>query len=29
MLPKTTPISQDDTHRLIPNRYYEEGESVL
>jgi len=29
MLPKTTPISQDDTHRLIPNRFYEEGESVL
>ncbi len=28
-LPKTTPISQDDTHRLIPNRFYEEGESVL
>ncbi len=29
MLPKTTPISQNDTHRLIPNRFYEEGESVL
>jgi RES domain-containing protein len=29
MLPKTTLISQDDTHRLIPNRFYEEGESVL
>lgn len=29
MLLKTTPISQDDTHRLIPNRFYEEGESVL
>jgi hypothetical protein len=29
MLPKTTPISQDDTHRLIPNKFYEEGESVL
>ncbi len=29
MLPKTTPISQDDTHRLIPNRFYKEGESVL
>ena len=29
MLPRTTPISQDDTHRLIPNRFYEEGESVL
>ena len=29
MVPKTTAISQDDTHRLIPNRYYEEGESVL
>ena len=29
MLPKTTPISQNDTHRLIPNKFYEEGESVL
>ena len=29
MLPRTTPISQDDTHRLIPNRFYQEGESVL
>jgi len=29
MSPKTTPISQDDTHRLIPNKFYEEGESVL
>jgi hypothetical protein len=29
MLPKTTPISQDDTHRLIPNKFYEQGESVL
>ena len=29
MRPKTTPIAQDDTHRLIPNRFYEEGESVL
>ena len=29
VLPKTTPISQDDTHRLIPNKFYEEGESVL
>lgn len=29
MLPKTTPVAQDDTHRLIPNRFYEEGESVL
>ena len=28
-LPKTTTISQDDTHRLVPNRFYEEGESVL
>jgi hypothetical protein len=28
-LPPTTPISQDDTHRLIPNRFCEEGESVL
>jgi hypothetical protein len=29
MLPQTTSISQDDTHRLIPNKFYEEGESVL
>jgi RES domain-containing protein len=29
VLPKTTHIAQDDTHRLIPNRYFEEGESVL
>lgn len=29
MLPKTTHISQNDTHRLIPNRLFEEGESVL
>ena len=29
MLPKTTPVSEDNTHRLIPNRFYEEGESVL
>jgi hypothetical protein len=29
MPPKTTPISQDDTHRLIPNKFYEEGDSVL
>jgi RES domain len=29
MLPQTTPISQDDTHRLIPNKFYEQGESVL
>src|SRR5260370_12639128 len=28
-LPKTKSISQDDTHRLVPNRFYEEGESVL
>jgi hypothetical protein len=28
-LPKATSISQDDTHRLIPNKYFEEGESVL
>ncbi len=28
MLPKTTHLEQDDTHRLIPNRYLE-GESVL
>lgn len=29
MLPKTTSVSEDNTHRLIPNRFYEEGESVL
>jgi hypothetical protein len=29
VFPKTTAISQDDTHRLIPHRFYEEGESVL
>ena len=29
MLPKTTSISQNDTHRLIPNKFYEDGESVL
>jgi hypothetical protein len=29
MLPKTTPISQDDTHRLIPNKFCADGESVL
>ena len=28
-LPKNTAVSQDDTHRLIPNRFYEQGESVL
>ena len=28
-LPKTTSISQDDTHRLVPNRFCEEGETVL
>jgi RES domain len=27
--PATTPISQDDTHRLIPNKFFDEGESVL
>lgn len=27
--PPTAHISQNDTHRLIPNRHYEEGESVL
>jgi RES domain-containing protein len=29
MLPKAIRVSQDGTHRLIPTRYYEEGESVL
>jgi RES domain len=28
-LPPTTLISRDDTHRLIPSRFCEEGESVL
>ncbi len=27
--PKTTSLSQDDTHRLIPNKFFDEGESVL
>jgi hypothetical protein len=29
MLPKTTAISQDATHRLIPNKFFQQGESVL
>ena len=29
MLPKTTPISQDDTHRLIPSKFCEDGDTVL
>ena len=29
MLPIPTSVSEDNTHRLIPNRFYEEGESVL
>ena len=29
MLPKTTPVSQADTHRLIPSKFCQEGESVL
>jgi RES domain-containing protein len=29
MPPKTTHLEQDDTRRLIPNRYFEGGESVL
>jgi hypothetical protein len=29
MLPKTTPIAQDDTRRLIPNKFCDGGESVL
>jgi hypothetical protein len=29
MRPKTVSISQNDTHRLIPNKFYEDGESVL
>lgn len=29
MLPKIAHISQDDTHRLIPSRILEEGETVL
>ena len=29
MPPKTTHIAQDDTHRLIPSRFRDDGESVL
>ena len=29
MPPKTTHLEQDDTRRLIPNRFFDEGESVL
>jgi len=29
VLPKTTHLEQDDTRRLIPNRFFDEGESVL
>jgi hypothetical protein len=29
VLPKLAHISQNDTHRLIPSRYFEEGETVL
>ncbi len=29
MLPKATHLEQDDTRRLIPTRFFEEGESVL
>ena len=29
MLPKLTHISQNDTHRLIPSRIFEEGDTVL
>jgi RES domain-containing protein len=29
VLPKVTHLEQDDTHRLIPSRFLEEGESVL
>src|ERR1039458_901614 len=29
MLPQTTRLSQDDTHRLIPNKFCDGGESVL
>jgi hypothetical protein len=28
-LPPTTPISEDDTHRLIPSRFCDEGDTVL
>lgn len=28
-LPNTTALREDDTHRLIPTRYFREGESVL
>jgi hypothetical protein len=29
MLPTTTPIAQNDTHRLIPTRFCEDGDTVL
>jgi hypothetical protein len=29
MLPATTPIAQDDSHRLIPTRFCEDGDTVL
>jgi hypothetical protein len=29
MLPKTTPVAQDDTRRLIPSKFCDGGESVL
>lgn len=29
MLPRTVAIKQDDTHRLIPSRYIDKGETIL
>lgn len=29
MLPRTVEIKQDDTHRLIPSRYIDKGETIL
>ncbi len=29
MLPQTADIKQDDTHRLIPSRYIDKGETIL
>ncbi len=29
MLPRTAEIKQDDTHRLIPSRYIDKGETIL
>jgi len=29
VLPRTAEIKQDDTHRLIPSRYFDKGETIL